>query len=227
MNESPSIIPFAKSSRGETISDYVKECIINGLWKPGERIDDQELAKKIGVSRLTVREALSRLVENRVLTQVHWRGFYVRTLSWEEIVSIVEMREMLEVLALEKFMENADDRLLKELEKSISTSAKDLESDDRDGFFSSDFRFHEVLYMNSGNEWVIHFSKQIMFFIDLLRLMDKKRNFQQIAESSIVEHTALYEVICSGNLNKAVEMMREHITRFLERLKKTYETTAQ
>ncbi|MCP4756771.1 MAG: GntR family transcriptional regulator [Proteobacteria bacterium] len=84
---------------------YVKESILHGRWEPGDCIDDLQLSKELGVSRISVREALSKLAENRILHRQHWKGFHVRELSWDEIESIIDVRMSLEHLALEKCLE--------------------------------------------------------------------------------------------------------------------------
>ena len=61
---------FSKESRAEHVATIIRNGISSGFWRPGDTINDQALASDLGVSRTSVREALSRLVESRVVERV-------------------------------------------------------------------------------------------------------------------------------------------------------------
>jgi DNA-binding GntR family transcriptional regulator len=213
------ITPGIKKSRAEHLSEYIREKIIQGQWALGDRIDDQKLADELGVSRISIREALSKLVESRILYKQHWKGFFLTKPDWTQTESIIEIRGLLEELALKKCMEKKDSSLTGLLEDGIRQSEADLEKGDKAAFFKSDFLFHEILYEASGNEWVNHFSRQIKHFIDLLRIMDKEDQFQEVAAMSIEEHKAILEMIRIDDTGKALELMRTQIGNFKERVR--------
>jgi len=215
---------YKKTSKAEFVSNYIIECILDGKYKPGEKVNDQELSERLGVSRISVREALSRLEERRILTKAHWKGYSICFLSWQEIESIIEIREVLEELALRKCLDKKDPQLLVELENGIAKSQSDLIINDRKAFFYSDFLFHEILYKGAGNEWIAHFSHQTKFFIDFLRILDKEDNFEEVAKISIKEHREILKKMKEGDSEAALMLMNKQIKNHKDRVKEIYES---
>lgn len=201
---------FANASRAENIYEVVKAGILMGNWAPGERIDDKELAEKLGVSRLSVREALSKLVEIRILEKKHWKGFLVRTLSREEIESIIEIRESLESLAIRKVIKTLTPRTESELEKALTAAETDLKNHDVESFFRSDMLFHEILYRASKNLWLGDILSNLRILIDLIRTMIQSQNFEQAAEEILDEHNQIFNALHIRDEAAAVRAMNRH-----------------
>src|SRR6202050_465569 len=89
-------MPGNKNSR---VVVRIREMILHGELPPGERVREVELAAKLGVSRTPVREALSILSQEGVLTQLNTRGFVVRAFTSQEIMDAIDVRGALEGLA--------------------------------------------------------------------------------------------------------------------------------
>ncbi len=213
---------FEKTSRAENVYEAIKEGIISGYWKAGERINDQELAEKYQVSRLSVREALSKLVEARILEKVHWKGYYVRKITWQELESIFEIREALEELAIKHVMEKLNDDILKELKKAIDTSEKDLKAKDFDSFLKTDFYFHEILYKESGNPWIPYILSVAKILIDILRKIEKGQDWVDVGRASISEHRELLEAMAGRNKTEALKVLKKHLQHHRKRVMDEY-----
>ena len=82
-----------KHSRGVV---RIREMILQGELRPGQRVREVELASKLGVSRTPVRESLPILAQEGVLTQLDTRGFVVRAFTPQEIMDAIDVRGVLE-----------------------------------------------------------------------------------------------------------------------------------
>jgi GntR family transcriptional regulator, vanillate catabolism transcriptional regulator len=102
-------IQMAKNSR---IVVRIREMILHGELRPGERVREVELAARLGVSRTPVREALPILAQEGVLTQLDTRGFVVRAFTPQEIMDAIEVRGALESLAARMLAEQGPPRRL-------------------------------------------------------------------------------------------------------------------
>lgn len=210
---------FEKASRAENIYEVIKEGILRGVWKPGDKINDQELAEQLGVSRISVREALSKFIENQIIEQRYWKGYQLRCLSWNEIEGILDVRMALETLSIERVTGRITPELLAELDQAIRRSVIDMEADDRESFRESDFLFHEILYRESGNPWISRLLGNLRILIEIIRQMSQVDHFREVARSSISEHQAVLECLRSGAKDEAVEMLRKHIAAHTERVR--------
>lgn len=222
-NKEDFLIPlFAKTSRAENVYEAIRKGIISGYWKAGDRINDAELAKRYGVSRLSVREALSKLVESRILKKEYWKGYYVRKISLDEFESIFEIRQSLEELALHRIMASGDTSIASELEKAVDKSEADLRTGNSEEFMKSDFAFHEILYRESGNPWIPYILSITKILIDMFRSIEKGDEFEKVAGASIKEHRAVIEMIKENNEKKANEYLLQHLKNHKERVFKGY-----
>ncbi|WP_176955689.1 GntR family transcriptional regulator [Sinosporangium album] len=113
--------------------DIIRECIITGVLAPGEHLRQEELAERIGVSRIPIRTALMQLEAEGLVSFHPHKGAVVRTLTVEQVREIYELRVLLEVHALRKSiarMTSARAARLRELgtaldEPHVSTSLVD------------------------------------------------------------------------------------------------------
>lgn len=213
---------FSKESRAENIAAILKEGIIKGYWKPGSPINDLELSKQLGVSRTSVREALSRLVESRIIERVHWKGFYVRNINWKEIESIFEIRMSLEKLAFSKALKFITDKDISELEALIEQAEEKIRNDEKDGFMQVDPKFHDKICQISENEWISYTLNNSLTLLNVLRYMDKQGDFKSAAVDSVNQHREILEQIKKHDRQGVLEKLEYHINAHKQRLHHLY-----
>lgn len=130
----------------------LREAVISGHLRAGDRIREQQLAKTLGISQQTVREGLKELEYEGFVRKIPNKGTYVTQLTDDDIQKISEVRVVLEVLAVgraaERLHPEAADRLREILEK-IRIS---VEAGDRLEFHRRDLEFHAVIWELSDNE---------------------------------------------------------------------------
>ncbi len=220
INESGKNAPlFNRTSRAQAVVAYVENQILDGRWKPGDRVEDSMIAQEMGVSRNSVREAMAQLVALRVLEKRQWRGYYIPPLTLEEIEHTVDIRKGLETLALRLFLERVTDEALEEIAESLRQSERDMEAEDLLSFEKSDYMIHEIIHHRCGNPWIPHLISQTKFFIDRLRRLDKKDKFRGVAEASISEHWMIWQAIRDGNSEEAIRVLEMQIERHRKRLR--------
>ena len=127
------------------VADYLRRAILDGSIAPGEWIRQEEVAERLGASRLPVREALRMLEAEGLTEHERNRGARVPSLSGHEVDVIYRMREQLEQLAIAESIPNltdADVRLLEQVQERIEA----LEDGDVAGFLQLDREFHLAGY---------------------------------------------------------------------------------
>lgn len=218
----PAVI--TRKSRAEDIVGIIKEGIIRGYWKPNQKIDDKELANKLNVSRITVREALSKLVERRLVEKKHWKGFAVRYLSWEEIDSLIDVRIVLEELALKRLVQTITPDLIRSMEQAIEEAKEAVERQDFHGFSRSDYRFHQIIQSESGNPWIKDILEDLHVLISIVRYISQWKHPEEVARKSISEHEQIVESLKQGNGNEAIQYLHAHLNNHRERVRKEYQS---
>jgi DNA-binding GntR family transcriptional regulator len=110
----------APKRTGLTVNDLyeqLKEMAVLYTIRPGERVNELELAEKFDVSRTPLREALNRLVAESLLNFVPNRGFFVRELHRQDIFDLFELRRSIEASAVQLAVERADIKDVRALRK--------------------------------------------------------------------------------------------------------------
>jgi DNA-binding GntR family transcriptional regulator len=125
------------------VATYLREAILGGVLKPGDRIRQEELAAKLGASRLPAREALRMLAAEGLVEHEPHKGASVPRLSGHEVDVIYRMRERLEPLALAEsvpLLSEDDLGLLDDVQRRIE------ENDEIEKFLDLDREFHLLTY---------------------------------------------------------------------------------
>ena len=113
---------------GEAVFRALREALRVGVYKPGDRLREEEVATRLNVSRTPVREAFSRLVSKGLVAQAQGRGLIVRRLETSEVVELYVMREILEAAAARLAARHASDaeiEALHDLEARFEASTGD------------------------------------------------------------------------------------------------------
>jgi DNA-binding GntR family transcriptional regulator len=200
----------------------MRSMIFGQQLKPGEKIHQEKLAEALGVSRTPVVSALKKLEQERLITAVPRRGFYVRRFSKEEMIRIFELREVLEGLAARRASQRVTQNQIQKLHGffkgfKISNSAKDIEK-----YAEEDRRFHHFLIEIAGDELlsgiletysIVTFSYLVGFIGGLVRPPGE----------TLQEHLAIIEALVRKDPEKAEQAARLHLRRSWEKLSRGFE----
>lgn len=181
--------------------------------RPGEPINDGQLAAELGVGRTPVREALKRLEIDHLVVSYPRRGTFATIVDITELADVSEMRRSLEPLAARKaaLVASAEERVeLRELARDIERlGEKDV---DKRGLMEYDLSVHRLIYRVAGNP---HLEETLIRLDNLATriwclVLDKVPS----VAGHIVEHVELLEAIADREADRAEALALGHITSF-------------
>jgi DNA-binding GntR family transcriptional regulator len=140
-----------RATLAHTAADALRERILAGLFAPGERLYEAEIARQLGISRGPVREALAKLREEALVRDEPRRGWFVSELTANDIREIYELRSAIEARAARLIIQRDGEGAFAELDAQLERLREAAAADDRERFAQLDFEFHEELTRLSGN----------------------------------------------------------------------------
>lgn len=157
----------------ETAAEALRDAIITGKLKPGDRLVEQKLAADLGIGQPTLREALKELEYQGFVRKVPKKGTHVTKLTKEDFRKISQVRLSLEVLAIEQAAANMTGSADRELEVLVDTMAGSALELDLAKFHKSDVAFHQIIWKLADNEYLELALNRLVFalfaFVLLLR----------------------------------------------------------
>jgi len=190
----------------------LKTMIMERQLLPGEKIPQEKLAEDLGISRTPLINALKFLEKEKLVQSIPRRGFFMRTFTQKEMISIFELREVLEGLAARKAAQKITDNQIVQLGKFFKQFAGDKDIDDIRAYAREDRRFHKFLLDIGAKEFlksiletynVISYSYQVVSPEGLVRH----------PRETIREHRAMIDAIAGRDAEAAENLMRRHFQR--------------
>lgn len=200
--------PMAVTTLKQNIAEVLTEAIFTGKLKPGDRLNESQLARELKVSRAPIREALQHLQEQGLVMNSPRRGMFVVFLEDEDIQKINSVRLILEAESfrlarthINKTHESKLTQILERLEKAESASPAVRAR--------YDFEFHRAVWSLSGNEYLertLHGLTAPLFAHSVLRIMksDKIRHI-------IYSHRPLMAFLQGKSKVPAEELIADHL----------------
>lgn len=207
----PRLIPVRLDSYKplrEVVFETLRDAIIQGRLKPGERLMEIQLAEEMGVSRTPVREAIRKLELEGFLVMVPRRGVYVAGISMKDIVDVFEIRAALEGLAAGLAAERITDEELEELERALVKTAEAIYSN-LDAVVETDVYFHDLIYRASRNQRLIQMVSNLQDQIHRFRTTSLSQPGR--TKVAIEEHKKIVEALAERNVELAQNLARDHI----------------
>ena len=145
-------IPSAPPTLRAHVVQMLSAGILSGKYRPGDRLNESQIARELNISRIPVREALSQLQEQGLVQNRERRGMFVTNISSEEVLQISSLRLILETEALRLARANVTPEILAELEGLVE------QMENWDGTLldarALDLQFHRALWRASGNPYL-------------------------------------------------------------------------
>ena len=201
------LLPYASLSQAAL--DSIRDAILTGKLKPGERILESRVAAELGISRAPVREAIRQLASEGLLVCFPHRGTFVAGFSAEDAKEVYSLRAVLEGLAASLVAQDPDKTTLAALEACVGTMQKRAETNDIAGLIEADMRFHETLCVASKHRRLIavwhSMSTQIRAFVSL-------SNRQYLTPDNILaRHRAVLKAMRDGQGEQARQLLSSDI----------------
>ena len=199
----------------DVVFNTLREAILTGDIEPGERLMEIRLAEKLGVSRTPIREAIRMLQLEGLVNMTPRRGTVVAEISNEDLKNVLEVRKVLEQLAVAKACENISDETVNELRENIKEFNAAIRKKNPSDIANIDVVFHDIIYKATGNERLI----QILYNIreQMYRYRLEYIKDQDTRKTVVRDHENLINAI----VNKDVEKARSIIVAHIEHQEKT------
>jgi DNA-binding GntR family transcriptional regulator len=193
----------------EIVFTTMREAIINGDFKPGQRLMEVQLAEQMGVSRTPVREAIRKLELEGLVIMVPRKGAYVAGLSNEDVKEVLEIRAVLEGLAASLASKNATKEDMTLLQEIVDQFKHAAQEQDVVKLIRYDSDFHDVVYRASKNKKLIQLISSLREQVQRFRVayFTKIKN----TEILIAEHNELLDAIVGKDALRARHVAENHI----------------
>ena len=192
------LTPLVAKSLVNQVVDAIVEAAAKGIFLPGDRIVEAELARSLNVSRIPVREALRLLESQGVVVSERYRGMRLMSVDIDRLEKILKVRLVLEKLAGAEVMARLKTTpdVLGPLENVLAEMHKAAREDDGYRVARLDTEFHQVLCALSGNEVLLHTFEQLSRQLTIIfGLSTMKKGVLSIVE----EHDVVLETLRSGD----------------------------
>ncbi|HOJ77242.1 MAG TPA: GntR family transcriptional regulator [Bacillota bacterium] len=193
----------------ELVFETMREAIINGQLRPGERMMEIQLAEEMGVSRTPVREAIRKLELEGLVVMIPRKGAYVAGLSLKDIADVFEIRRALEGLAAELAADRITDQELENLERYLVKISEEIECGDLNKVVEIDTDFHTLLYQASRNSKLTQIINNLREQIQ--RFRTTSLSLPGRMRVALDEHRKIVEAISSRDGELARKIAQEHI----------------
>lgn len=193
----------------EVIFDTLREAIIAGELRPGERLMEVQLAEKMGVSRTPVREAIRKLELEDLVNMVPRKGAHVAALSVKDVVDALEVRAVLDGLATSLAASRITPDELKELRHVQEQFVNYIEKGNINGSIKKDIELHDIIYRSSGNEKLIQITGGLREQVYRFRVVYLKD--LNSSTNVIREHSEILEAISRKDTEAALKAAQRHI----------------
>ena len=193
------------------IFEKVREDVLNGVYKSGEKIIEAKVADEMGVSRTPVREALKQLELDGLVENIPNRGVIVKGVTPEDIDDIYTMRLAIEGIAARWSIDRMTESSLKELIEIYELMEFYTQKNDIDKIFELNTRFHEVIYKSACSRYLEHVLTDFQQFIKTTRKQSLATE-GRMAEA-LQEHRRIMEAFVNRDAETAVDALVKHIDK--------------
>ena len=193
----------------DVVFNTLRQAILRGELKPGERLMEIQLANKLGVSRTPIREAIRKLELEGLVLMIPRKGAEVAEITEKSLRDVLEVRRALEELAVELVCEKITDEQIQDLKDAAEEFKESLKDGDITRIAEADVKFHDVIYMATDNQKLIQLLNNLREQMYRYRVEYLKRS--DFHQQLIDEHEEIIETIESGQKDRAVQVVCQHV----------------
>ena len=203
----------------QLIADQLREQIVQGIFRPGEQINESVLAGQLRSSRGPIREALQRLSQEGILVSHRNRGVFVIELSDADIREIYAVRQAVESTAANALLDGGREQLkdtCQALEAIIGDMTKQVAVSDWQEIARLDMRFHTALVAGAGNTRLIRIY-QTLVAESRMCILNLDNAYPRI-DVLVEEHQNLLDLLLAGNRTALQKAIKQHMRKAVEDL---------
>lgn len=193
------------------VTDRLRQEIVEGAFEFGAALSESIISKRYEVSRTPVREAFARLELEELVHTEPQIGTYVFTMDREQFAQISETRSILECAALRLAFERNRPALTNRWKRLLERLEAAADRGDTRRYSAADGEFHDVLFALADNPYLD--ASRRPFAARMAAIRNRLGLSAEHIVKSRSEHRQLYELICGGEIEDAVSLLNDHITK--------------
>lgn len=194
------------------VTNLIREAIISGKYKPGQKLSEALLSEDYGVSRTPIREAFKQLSMEGLVEIKPRVGTLVSKPSEKELTELFAVKEVLEGLAAKLLAEKGSASEILELEDSVRSMEKAYETSDYDMFIKANHKFHKCIRSGANNTKLSFLLNTLLNQVSYNSYVHLSIEQPKRLEQSILEHKKVLNAIKSCKPDEAEQYMREHVS---------------
>ena len=197
----------------DVVFNTLRQAILTGELKPGERLMEIHLADQLGVSRTPIREAIRKLELEGLVTMIPRRGAEVAQITEKSMNDVLEVRRAVDALCVELACERITKEELQHLAEACDAFAEEAKKSEKEKdvklLAQKDVALHDIIVQATGNQRLIQLVNTLSEQMYRYRF-EYLKDFSQ-HEKLVEEHRIIYENIVRKNRETACEAARIHI----------------
>ncbi|HEY2639105.1 MAG TPA: GntR family transcriptional regulator [Streptosporangiaceae bacterium] len=213
--------PLPDQNRADALVDRLRTAIWDGVYAPGDRLVERQLARQFGVSHIPLREALARLVEEGLVVRLPRRGARVASLSPRMLEELSSLRVVLEQFVVRRLHGHITPAMRSELQQIVDQMLAAAQRQDLVLLHETDQQFHQRLWELADHALLVQVAGQMRgrmnhFFRAAVAALEPDE-MRRHAES----HQELLDVITSSDRRTAERVMQRHVEAAAKRIADT------
>jgi DNA-binding GntR family transcriptional regulator len=207
------------TSLAKLVRDDLLGLILRGEIQVGQRINEPDIAARLGVSRVPVREALRELESSGLVEARKHSGVFVRKLEAAEVRGLYELRALLDGFAGRRAAEQlppARERLSDALDESVKRMDHAAHAGSVSEYYSENLRFHWLMVEAAGNAALTETYRNIVQKLHLSRLTNLAHGLNMLA--SVAEHREIAAAARAGDAARCEQLLARHVEQAHQRL---------
>lgn len=193
----------------DVVFNTLRQAILTGEMKPGERLMEIHLANKLGVSRTPIREAIRKLELEGLVIMIPRRGAEVAQITWKNLKDVLEVRRALDVLAIDLACERMTQEEKDSLGKACEVFKEATLTGDAREIAQADVKLHDIIVASTRNDRLVQLVNNLAEQMYRYRFEYIKDSTQH--ERLIEEHNDIYQSILNKDKERAALAVKRHI----------------
>ncbi len=201
----------------DVVFHTLREAILKGDLRPGERLMELQLASKLGVSRTPIREAIRMLEQEGLAVTIPRKGAEVAKMTEKDMEDVLQIREALDELAVQVACDKMTAQQLKELTLAMKNFENAIQAGKLKKIIEYDVEFHDIIYRATDNPKLVTLLNNIREQIYRYRVeyLKGKENYPRLVR----EHEEIVTALKQKNKERVADAMRSHIRNQAEAVK--------
>lgn len=194
----------------EVAYTYIRSRILDGTYRPAQRLIEEQLSEEIKVSRNTIKRALLQLEAEQLVTIEKNKGASVKSFTIDEIAEYYEVRRALEVIVVGAAIDRITDDEIDTLKGIYRHMCELRVAKDFDGYSKLNKQFHETIYQASGKRIAVNLIRNIK--TQLMRFQFRTMLVPGRSDASAAEHKWLLDAFVARDKQAAIAAIETHVS---------------